>query len=204
MIPDEHPEEVWCRALASLASTGETVCPDCPAPEAIFDAAWGALSENEVAPLVAHGIECPACAEAWRLAHHARDEARRTSEHAIGIRRWTPARLGWTAVAAVAATVAVSGIILQVMSVQPAPPGVYRSTHQEVIRSRRSADGPCRVHDCLLRWQGPEGARYRVWLATPDLDILWTSEALEDTHCQVPPTVLDSLPAGASLLWRVE
>jgi len=56
-----------------------------------------------------------------------------------------------------------------------------------------------------LRWTGgPIGSLYTVELADENLAVLVRSEPQESTEYTVPADVLDGVPAGSTLYWRVE
>ena len=56
----------------------------------------------------------------------------------------------------------------------------------------------------LLRWTPVEGARYRVRVLTPELDLLDESEDLAAPEFRLREDVLQKLPGGSRILWQVE
>jgi hypothetical protein len=64
MEEDDDP----LRYLFARAFEGATPTDDCPAPEALYDAALGVAPAADRAAIVGHLATCPVCAEAWRIA----------------------------------------------------------------------------------------------------------------------------------------
>ena len=56
----------------------------------------------------------------------------------------------------------------------------------------------------VLRWTGLEGARYRVRVLTPELELLDETEDLVEPAYRLREDVLGKVPAGGRILWQVE
>jgi hypothetical protein len=56
------------RYLFARAFEGSTPTDDCPAPEALFDAALGVAGAEDRLAIATHLATCAVCAEAWRIA----------------------------------------------------------------------------------------------------------------------------------------
>ncbi|NJL29925.1 MAG: hypothetical protein HC897_19520, partial [Thermoanaerobaculia bacterium] len=75
---------------------------------------------------------------------------------------------------------------------------------EQAIHSLLGAE-PAMARDAVvLRWDGPEGARYDVFVQTTGLAMVSEAHELETTEYQVPAEALADLPAGTRLFWRVE
>lgn len=180
---------------------------DCPAPDRLWSAVRGELPPSETRRLVNHTASCPACAEAWRLAREVvrespgeASEVERPSPAASG-RRWRYASLA--AAAAAAAVLAVVGV-LWVQSPGGPPDSVYRQAEEGAIRSLVPDEEALPRDRVLLRWSGPEEARYDLRVSTEALDVLVTAEGLEEPEYLVRAAELEELPPSARLLWQVE
>lgn len=189
-------------ALTDLAA-GARPREDCPPPERIWEAIRGEGSVAGRRQLVDHTAGCAACAEAWRLAMEIapRQAAAAVREPA----RRSPA-LTWWPVAVAAGLLAVVGVafLLGGGSLFPPPQPVMRGAGEEI--RALTGDGPvARAGGVLLRWTaGPEGTLYDVVVTDPDLEVVATAEGLADPELRIPEERLSDLPAGSSLLWRVE
>lgn len=81
---------------------------------------------------------------------------------------------------------------------------VYRSVEEQAITSGL-ADGAVLTRTApVLRWTPIEGARYRVRVLTPDLDVLVEADELTEAEYTLGPEVLGRLAPGSQVLWQVE
>jgi hypothetical protein len=190
-------------------SSGEdTPRPDCPEPAALWDAARGEAAPGEAQRLVRHTAECPACAEAWRLAVEVgRGMAEAPGATAVGTslapsRR--PGPLAWIGIAAAVTAIAVGGAALVQRGREVDPP-LFRDSERLALRSLVGESIPLSRARCVLRWSGgPAGTRYNVEVATERLEILDRARDLDRPEYLVPAKALAALPPGARLLWQVE
>jgi hypothetical protein len=189
-------------------SSGEdTPRPDCPEPAALWDAARGEAAPGEAHLLVRHTAECPACAEAWRLAV----EVGRGMVEAPGLEPVAAARtrrpagpLAWVGIAAAAAAIAVGGAALVGRGREAERP-LFRDSEQLALRALVPESVPLPRTRCVLRWSGgPAGTRYNVEVATERLEILDRARDLDRPEYRVPAKALAAVPPGARLLWQVE
>jgi hypothetical protein len=186
------------RAFASLA--GNAAGPEaCPAPERLWEAVRGELMPEEARALVAHTVDCAACAEAWRLAR-ALEPPTPAQPRLVEPRR---ARTWWGALAA-AATIALVAAGLLVRRAEPPAAPAYRSGDAAPIRSLVPEDRPLPRAAFVLRWTpGPPGTRYGVRVTTEDLTPVTEASDLDAARFTVSADALASLPAGTKLLWQV-
>jgi hypothetical protein len=87
---------------------------------------------------------------------------------------------------------------------RPLPEPVYRGSGQPAIVSALPADAVLARDRPVLRWRGIEGARYRVRVLTPQLELIDESPELSAPEYTVGKTVLERVPSGGRLLWQVE
>lgn len=195
------------RAFSSLAATPEAAeHAACPEPERIYDAVRGKLPPAELRAMVAHLAECPACAEAWRLAAAFEEEAGAAVGAAPAVARRPFPRLVAVAAAAVLALVA-AGMWWTSVRAPEAP--VYRAAGDAEIVSLLPEGEPLDRDAPVLRWQvappgAPEGTVYAVLVSTESLEVVAEATELEEARFEIPAEALESLPAGAELLWRIE
>jgi hypothetical protein len=182
-------------AMAADLSSGA----DCPPSERIWAAALGELPSAEAMALLDHSGSCGACAAAFRLARELAAEAA-PAPAVVPIGSGWLRRARWTAVGglAVAASLAVV-VFLRARPVEP----TYRGDTLAVVRSL-VPDEPQPRAALILRWAGPEGARYGVTLTTKDLRKLFRASGLERPEVRVPPSALTGVEPGAELIWQVE
>ena len=83
-------------------------------------------------------------------------------------------------------------------------PPVYRSAEPRSIASLLPPGDRLSREQPVLRWTALDGARYRVRVLTPDLDVLDEAEDLAAPEYRLPPAVLQRVPAGGRILWQVE
>ena len=196
-MSDSEPQDV-ARLRAALASLEHEGRPPIDAGR-IFDALHGDLTQGERRAAVDESIANPEAAEAWRLARELGPPANGTSVIQPGreARRWW-----WPAAAA---AVVALGLAWQFANPwRGAEPPVYRSTEQRAIASLLPAGQPLSRSNPVLRWTGIDGARYRVAVLTPALEVIAEADNLSATEYKVSADALAKLPAGAPLLWQVE
>lgn len=187
-------------ALSESAGGG----PDCPPPEAIWDAVTGVATPARAAAIVDHTSRCFACAEAWRLAR----EFGAQSIPAPGSAGSTPAARiqglrAWTVLAAAVVTV-VAGLGVVILR-RSAPPVVMRAGEEVAIVSLVPEAIPLRREECILTWSEPAaGARYTVRVGTEDLSPVALADRLDRAEYTISAKDLEKLPAGSVLVWRVE
>jgi len=71
------------------------------------------------------------------------------------------------------------------------------------IESLVSEDEPLPRQHCVLRWSGPEGARYELRITTEDLSPVDSASGLTVPEYRIPPAKLKDLEPGSLLLWQV-
>jgi hypothetical protein len=178
----------------------------CPTPELLWSAVRGELPPPEFRELAAHAIACPACSQAWSLARDVVSEAELDTPPAVATadrRSWVV----WSGLAAAAATVAFVTLTLQFWPDRPVSPAgspAFRATTEEPVRSMLPAAGVLGREQCVLRWSGPEGARYDLRVGTMELDTLYRVKGLEGSEHRVPAEALAKVPDGGSIVWQVE
>ena len=191
MSADEPADVARLRtALASLQGDGQSRAD----AGRIFDAVHGQLSDDERQALVEQLLADPDAADAWRLAI----ELAPDQPAAVPVTSHAWPR--WLAVAAV--------VMLAVGAawwfVRPSSEPVYRGSGQSAIVSELPADTVLMRARPVLRWRGIEGARYRVRILTPELELLGESAELRESEYTVEQTVIERVPSGGRLLWQVE
>jgi len=198
---------------AWLALTDSTsAAQDCPDPERIWEALRGGLTPEQVRDIVRHTASCPACAEAWRLAHDmGAMQARQTSTdsrqaQADPQRQAFFWRLRPLAMAAgLAGLLFLAGAAVLLWPKQPAQDPIFRTTGQDSIRALISEKKPLPRSDCRLKWTpGPDGSRYTVRVTTEDFVQVDFAEGLEQAEYRVPPGSLAGLEPGTRLMWQVQ
>ena len=200
--PPPLPEDL--RDTFAALSLSAVPRPDCPAPEAIWEAATGAAPAASAAAVVEHTSGCFACAEAWRLARAVADTAiaapgstgSAPSSGAFGGRTWI------LLAAAVVTVTAGLGVLTLRRSEAPV---VMRAGEEVAIRSLVDESTPLARAHCVLKWSEPApGARYTVRVGTEDLAPVAHVADLDRAEYTVPAQDLEKLPAGSVLVWRVE
>jgi hypothetical protein len=187
------------RALAERAEHGSRA-PVCPPLEEFWDAQSGAVSAARTRDLIEHTTTCPACAEAWRLAHalgamEQENPARRPSSG-----RWQ------VGLAAAAVVVLAIGVATQIPTERKRDPDAgYRSGQTLEIQSLVPESQPLPRDDFVLRWSpGPDGAVYAFTLTTESFEPVDAAEGLADPERRVDTERLAGLESGKRLLWRAE
>jgi anti-sigma factor RsiW len=170
----------------------------CPPAERIVDSADGRLDAEDNRDVIRHIGECAACSAAWWMAREmaGEPEARRSR---------TLAFPGWPALAAAAVLVVAVAVVGQhwLRPRQPAE-AVYRAQEESWLASRVPAGMPLPRNACTLQWTaGPTGTTYDITVASEDLDVLASASALTEPLYSIAPEALATLPADATILWRV-
>ncbi len=190
MSADESADPARLRtALASLQGSGQSRVDT----GRIFDAVHGRLSVEERQAIVDQLLADPDASEAWRLAIELAPDA--ASERVTG-QSWPR----WLALAAMLVLAVGAGWWFTRTSPQP----VYRGSGQPAIVSDLPTDAVLARERPVLRWRGVEGARYRVRILTPELELIEESPELSEPEYTVGKMVLDRVPSGGRLLWQVE
>lgn len=195
--------------------------PD-PTADEVWDAATGQLAPDETLALLDRTVDDPRLAMEWRLARElgahvaARDDAgaRTESEDAPWEgddqgragqgppSRW-PSR--WRAALPWAASLLLTlGALVYLVWPEVDPP-VFRNPEATPIESLLAPEVEVDHADTLLRWRGPEGARFEVSVLRQDnLTQIFHVTGIAESQITLPATVLDTVPPGVVLLWRVE
>lgn len=171
--------------------------------ERIWLAVSGALPADERLELVERTAASPAYAEAWRVAHEMwRASQGMGTTHAEATPRpwrWTGQWMAAAAVLLVATTIGLVSLREQQTRDQ------FRSSPGYMLQSRVPDAGALPREAFRLQWApGPEGSRYRIRVTTEDLVVLATAADLAVPEFSVPPPLLATLPAGATVLWQVD
>lgn len=190
--PTDDSDRLKALFAAPLPDGSET--PDCPPPDRLWQARAGILPAAARRDIVDHLSACAACAEAWRVAGDLGAEPSPADDVRPG--RYWPQALAVAAVVLFAV-----GLFLIKAPVGDTP----RSGGEFSIRALTSEDRPLPRAACLLAWSaGPEGTVYEVSVATADLKAVAQGRGLKEARFQVPEPALRDLPAGQSLVWKVE
>ena len=80
----------------------------------------------------------------------------------------------------------------------------YRSVEQRTITSLLPPAAVLSRAQPVLRWTALEGARYRVRVLTPELQVLEETGELASPEHTLGSDVLRRIPAGGQILWQVE
>ncbi len=87
----------------------------------------------------------------------------------------------------------------------PGDPPAFRNTETPPIESLLEPGVEIDRADAVLRWRGPEGARFEISvLRQDDLTEIFRVADLIESHIALPLAVTDALPPDTELLWRVE
>lgn len=209
------------RAFAAQADDGTPQRVD---DERVWQAVRGELSQEERHALIEELPHNPALAESWRVATALSQELDGESEgvapatdlevtetpavaeptRSQTVIRPTIWNRGWATGLAVAAALM---LVVGVSQVSWDPGGeapVYRQVEGEQITSQLDEAVALPRQDFTLRWSSVEGARYRVRLLQPDLQLVVETELLEAAQYRVAPESLAEIPDGTQLLWQVD
>ena len=191
MTAPEPPDLDRLRAaLARLGQEAEWPEPD---SERVFSALHGEMSAEDRREVVDELVRNPHAAAAWRLARELEPDEPSVAE--ARSRAWT-----WISVAAMVAIAAGAAWQFQPWSAD-AP--VYRSAEPRTIESRLPEDVRLPRAEPVLRWSAIDGARYRVRVLTPELDLLDEADVAAPEY-RLPPEVLRQIRARGAIFWQVE
>jgi hypothetical protein len=179
--------------------------PDCPAPEAIWEAVAGKRPESEVHTMLSHSLECADCSALWRLArelHGAAGDLVTGAGGVVPLARARPSR--WVAVVGALAAAAAVVLVLLPRTTGNRPEPVVRGSEGPTLRADPATATLDRGHP-VLRWSGaPEGSRYTVVVSTRDLTVLYRRSGVVGTELDLPPEALAAVTPGTEIVWRVE
>ena len=164
--------------------------------ERIFDALHGALGPDERRAVVDELVSSPGAAEAWRLAREMGPDS--GAWHIALAQKWR-----WLAVAAVVFLTVGIGSELRDASRGTTSP-IYRSVESRSITSALPPDRTLARAQPVLRWSGVPGARYRVRVLTPDLEVLEVSAESDAAEYRLSDETMRRIGAGGYILWQVE
>jgi hypothetical protein len=197
----EEPQDV-ARLREAFASVAEPARSRPVDAGRIFDALHGNVSAEERQAVVDELVTNPEAAEVWRLANEmapagAAEGSAPTAERAAGGEAWR-----WMSMAAAAVLVVGAGWLLNPWREANAP--VYRGVESRAIASALAPDAVLTRAQPVLRWTGVAGAKYRVRVLTPELEVL--EESAESPALEFAPSAetLGRIPAGGRILWQVE
>ncbi len=200
-MSDRHADTGRLRQ-AFLAPPEHATSGDCPSSESIWKAVAGDLDAAALARVLDHTATCSACAESWRMARAIGNEA---GVHPSGKVRLFPQRRRALVWGAVAATVVLAFFVVPTLDERPVPPVEFRDPSRVQIESLLDESVAVARDGVVLRWSGgPDGTLYTVEVANADLFVLVRSEPLEATEYAIPVMMLDTVPDGATLYWRVD
>lgn len=191
---------------AWAARTPVSPGPDCPPPEAIWEAVAGKRPDGEVRTMLDHSIQCPDCSALWRLARElhasAGEAAPAAGTNVVPLQRTQRTR--WIAIAGALAAAAALAVMLVPRGAGSPPEPVVRGTQGTTLRADPATSTLDRRHP-VLRWSGAaEGSRYTVVVSTRDLTVLYRQSGVVATEVELPPEALAGVPAGGDVVWRVD
>jgi hypothetical protein len=148
-------------------------------------------------------LTSPAAAEAWRLAlEMGPDAAVEVAADRAPEESTRPAKWRW--MAAAAAAVLAVGLGWQLIPPRGDGEPTYRSVESREIRSAVVGGAELSRAEPVLRWTGVDGARYRVRVLTPDLQVLEESAESSAREYTLSPGTLGRIPPRGQILWQVE
>jgi hypothetical protein len=186
--PEPHDVARFRDALARLAD--EPGWPGVDA-EQLFSALHGDMRPDQRRAIVDELIRNPQAAAAWRLA---RELEPREPTGVFAVPRT------WMSLAAtLLLIVSAAWLIVPWRSADP----VFRGGGPRTIASLLPDDVLSRTEP-VLRWTALEGARYRVRVLTPELELLDEAGDLVAPEYRLREDLLGKIPAGGRILWQVE
>ena len=166
--------------------------------ERVAEALQGDLSAEEAGVLLDRSLSDPALEQAWVAGGALQSFAGGTDEAVNRQRRSRPAP--WLGLAATLTLIGLGGWwFLDRLE----PESTARNGAVESIRPQTETV-LCVPGDCSLAWEAAAaGARYRVEVADPDLNVIHTSRSLDEAR-YVLPARLVAEHRGTILFWRVD
>jgi hypothetical protein len=186
--PEPHDVARFREALARLAD--EPGWPEADAGR-VFSALHGDMRPEERRAVVDELIQNPQAAAAWRLAR----ELEPREPKGLFALPWR-----WMSMAAM--LFLVIGTAWAILPRQSEAP-VFRGEQSRTIATLLPEEVLSRSEP-VLRWTGLEGARYRLRVLTPELELLDEAEGLVAPEYRLREDVLAMIPAGGRILWQVE
>lgn len=185
----------------SFATPGPAPDPDaCPPTDRIWAASHGELDAEATGEVVDHLHACPSCAAEWRAAAPAREASAGSASSPAG-RRSAP--VAWLALAATLIVAVGLVFLLRPGTTLEAP--AFRADQDPGIRSLIPDGAALPRESFLLRWEPVEDeALYTVHVDRQDLTSVHDARDLTASELLVPEEALEDVPAGATLIWRVE
>jgi hypothetical protein len=186
--PEPHDVARFREALTRLAD--EPGWPEADAGR-VFSALHGDMRPEERRAVVDELIQNPQAAAAWRLAR----ELEPREPKGLFALPWR-----WMSMAAM--LFLVIGTAWAILPRQSEAP-VFRGEQSRTIATLLPEEVLSRSEP-VLRWTGLEGARYRLRVLTPELELLDEAEGLVAPEYRLREDVLAMIPAGGRILWQVE
>ncbi len=191
----------WREAFAGLSEKG-VPGPNCPDPDRIWATATGEGTAEERQEIIEHTATCASCAGAFRLALGMSGERDRAT-------RVEPLRGPWfrrtAPLAALAAALLLAVLVPIGWRAQQGPPQYRDDVERLEIRSQIAEGAVLPREQAVLRWSaGPPGSLYEVRVLTREAREVAVETDLEEPRYQIPPAVLEGIPAGTVLYWQVK
>ena len=86
---------------------------------------------------------------------------------------------------------------------EPPPDVVFRGGETAAIQSLVPAGEALPRNDFVLRWEGPEDARYRLRVTTEELTVVVEATDLETREYRLAEEDLAAIAGGSRLYWKV-
>lgn len=199
-----EPGNAWLAAALKAGAEEDLPRADCPLPERIWSAVRLELPLAERIEVIDHVMECPACAEEWRMIAETARHQPSLAATAGGGWTWIPRPVVW--VPSASAILLIIGIGIGAMLPRaPQPPPGPRELVRGVVPREVLPAVP--RDDFWIRWAGGQpGTRYDLRVSEPgSLERAIVEKlGLDTPEYRVPPELLNRLPSGARVWWRVE
>ncbi len=215
---DPYSDEALIRAFARSEAADphdEPVDPD-----ALWTAARGRASPDEVGALASRMAEDPELAEEWRMAARFAEAAEQEADDSLASSDEPGADAPPTTPSAAANDAGglrwIGGLALLAAAVLLvlAWPGRGATPYVDEAGDLRGGagsiaavrgEGPVPAANAVLEWsEVPDAVRYELFVSTDRLAVVSEALALTDNHHTIEPAVLAEIPAGSELVWRVE
>ena len=191
---EEEPENLTRLRAAFAAIEGDG--QERVDAERIFDALHGTLDPEDRRAIVDELVSNPDAAEIWRLA---REMAPEPDARRSGL-AWN-----WRWLAVAAGVVLTLGIGWQFSGpARDMTEPVHRGVESRTITSALPPGATLPRGQPVLRWAGVPGARYRVRVLTPDLEVLEVSAESDAVEHRLSDETMRRIDSGSYILWQVE